>query len=97
MLELFGDGETMSNVQIRQLLAKLQDEIQKTELDAETRSLVRELDSDIHNLLDSSGVEVEADSVLKRAKVLEANFATEHPTAERFMREVIDALARMGI
>ncbi len=87
----------MSNIQIRQLLAKLQDEIQKTELNAETRSLVQELDSDIQNLLDSSGVDAETNSVLKRAKLLEANFATEHPTAERFMREVIEALARMGI
>lgn len=87
----------MSNIQIRQLLAKLQDEIQKTELDADTRTLVREFDSDIHDLLDSNGVKAPADSVLKQAKALEANFATEHPTAERFMREVIDALARMGI
>ncbi|MDH3747710.1 MAG: DUF4404 family protein [Gammaproteobacteria bacterium] len=87
----------MSNKQIRQLLAKLQDEIKKTELDDDTQSLVRELDSDIHDLLDSSDEESEAESILKRAKSLEANFATEHPTAERFMREVIEALARMGI
>jgi hypothetical protein len=32
-----------------------------------------------------------------RAKELEAEFATKHPAAERFMREVIDALVRMGI
>ncbi len=87
----------MSNIQIRHLLAKLRDEIQKTELDADTRTLVRELDSDIHVLLDSNAVGAEAASVLKRAKELEANFAIEHPTAERFMREVIEALARMGV
>ena len=87
----------MSNIQIRHLLAKLRDEIQKTELDADTRSLVRELDSDIHELLDSNAVGAEAAPVLKRAKELEANFAIEHPTAERFMREVIEALARMGV
>jgi len=87
----------MSNIQIRRLLAKLRDEIQKTELDADTRTLVRELDSDIHVLLDSNAVGAEATSVLKRAKELEANFAIEHPTAERFMREVIEALARMGV
>ncbi len=87
----------MSNIQIRRLLAKLRDEIQKTELDADTRTLVRELDSDIHVLLDSNAVGTEAASVLKRAKELEANFAIEHPTAERFMREVIEALARMGV
>ncbi len=87
----------MSNIQIRRLLAKLRDEIQKTELDADTRTLVRELDSDIHVILDSNAVGAEAASVLKRAKELEANFAIEHPTAERFMREVIEALARMGV
>ena len=87
----------MSNIQIRRLLAKLRDEIQKTELDADTRTLVRELDSDIHDLLDSTAVGAEAASVVKRAKELEANFAIEHPTAERFMREVIEALARMGV
>lgn len=87
----------MSNSQIRELLAKLQDEVRNTELDADTRSLVQELDSDIHNLLESNSDEPETDSLLQRAKALEANFATEHPTVERFMREVIDALARMGI
>lgn len=87
----------MSNIQIRELLAKLQDEMRNTELDADTQTLVRELDADIHNLLDSNDDEAEAKSILKRAKVLEANFATDHPTAERFMREVIEALARMGI
>jgi len=87
----------MSNIQIRRLLDKLRDEIQKTELDADTRTLVRELDSDIHVILDSNAVGAEAASVLKRAKELEANFAIEHPTAERFMREVIEALARMGV
>ena len=87
----------MSNDEIRQLLARLKDEIQGTRLDADTRSLMRELDSDIHELLDSNRAETEKDSILERARELETNFATQHPTAERFMREVIEALARMGI
>jgi len=87
----------MSNEQLQGLLAKLQEELQKTELDADTRELVRELDSDIHDLLASESAEEKSSSVLKRAKQLEADFASEHPTAERFMREVIEALARMGI
>lgn len=87
----------MSNTQIRELLAKLQDEIQKTELDDDTRSLVRDLDTDIHDLLDPEGHRAETDSVVEKARELETNFATEHPTIERFMREVIDALVRMGI
>lgn len=87
----------MSTKQIKKLLAQLQEEIHKDGLDDETRSLVRQLDTDIHGLLASDADQEEASSVVSRAKELEANFATDHPTAERFMREVIDALVRMGI
>ena len=34
--------------------------------------------------------------VLEQAKMLEARFATDHPVAERFMREVIDTLVKLG-
>lgn len=87
----------MSNTEIRNLLAKLRDEIHNAELDDDTRGLVREFDSDIHDLLDPNSVQTETASVLKRAKALEADFATDHPTAVRIMSEVIEALARMGI
>ena len=87
----------MSNTEIRELLARLQEEIQKTELDDETRSLVKELDSDIQGLLDTQGDRTETDSVVEKARELETNFAADHPTIERFMREVIDVLVRMGI
>lgn len=87
----------MSNKEIRQLLSELKDEIKKTELDSETRSAVQTLDTDIQNLLTSNVDQADTDSVLKRARILETNFASEHPTAERFMREVIDILVRMGI
>ena len=87
----------MSTKQIKELLTQLQEEIHKTELDDETRSLVRQLDTDIHGLLASEVDQEEASSIVSRAKVLEANFATDYPTAERFMREVIDVLVRMGI
>lgn len=87
----------MSNTQIRELLAKLQDEIQKTELDEDTRALVRDLDADIHGLLNKDEKSAETDSVLEKARALETNFASGHPAIERFMREVIDVLVRMGI
>ena len=41
----------MSNKKLRELLGTLHEEIQKTDVDADTRSLMRELDSDIHKLL----------------------------------------------
>lgn len=87
----------MSNKEIRDLLARLQDEIQKTELDDDTLLAVRELDTDIDDLLDPEGHRAETDSVLEQARALETRFATEHPAIERFLREVIDVLVRMGI
>jgi len=87
----------MSNKEIRDLLAKLQDEIQKTELDNDTRSLVRDLDADIHGLLEKEAGSAATESVLEKARSLESSFASGHPTIERFMREVIDVLVRMGI
>ena len=87
----------MSNEKIRELLAKLHDEVQKTEVDADTRSSLRELDSDIHDLLNSSTPEPNITFVLERAKLLEAQFAISHPKVERFMREVIDTLVKIGV
>ena len=87
----------MSNIEIRNLLDKLRDEIQKSGLDTETQVLVREFDADIQNLLDSDKTEDETAFVLKRAKEFEADFETEHPTTVRILSEVIEALSRMGI
>jgi len=87
----------MSTEQIKNLLTQLQDELRKTELDDETRDLVRALDADVHDLLSEEAAQADTSSIVKRAKELEADFATDHPAAERFMREVIDMLVRMGI
>ena len=87
----------MSNEKIRELLAKLHDAVQETELDADTRSSLRELDADIHDLLDSGTSRQKISSVTERAKLLEAKFAISHPAVERFMREVIDTLAKIGV
>jgi hypothetical protein len=87
----------MGNEKVRELLAKLHDEVQTTELDAATRSSLRKLDSDIHDLLDSPTPETKISLVLERAELLETRFAIGHPTVERFMREVIDTLAKIGV
>ncbi len=87
----------MSNEKVRKLLAKLHAEVQNTEVDAATRSSLRKLDSDIHDLLNSSTPETKITLVLERAELLETRFAIGHPTVERFMREVIDTLAKIGV
>jgi hypothetical protein len=87
----------MSNEKVRELLAKLHDEVQKTKVDADTLASLRKLDSDIHDLLDSPTPETKITPVLERAELLETQFAIRHPTVERFMREVIDTLAKIGV
>ena len=87
----------MSNEKIRDLLSKLHEEVKKAGLDADARSSLKELDSNIHDLLDESTTEPTADSVLEQAKLLEARFAIDHPRVEHFMREVIDTLAKIGV
>lgn len=87
----------MTNSEIRNLLTKLRSEIRNSQLDAETRNLMRDLDSDIHNLLGPEKADFESASVLKRAREIEANFESDHPTTVRILREVIEALSRMGI
>jgi N-methylhydantoinase B/oxoprolinase/acetone carboxylase alpha subunit len=84
----------MSKNRIKALLAQLQDEIRNTDMDDELKTLVSDLDSDIHSVIDN---DEEVNALIDRAKEVEAGFATRYPAAERFMREVIDALVRMGI
>ena len=54
----------MSSEQVRDLLAKLQQELKTTDLDEETRSLVREFDDDIHGLLAADSDPADTGSVV---------------------------------
>ena len=87
----------MSKEKVRELLAKLHDEVQKTEMDADTDSSLRKLDSDIRDLLDSPTPETKITLIMERAELLETKFGISHPTVERFMREVIDTLVKIGV
>lgn len=84
----------MSNERIKKLLAQLREELESTDADEDLQKLMGELDDEIHGVIES---DADVNALVDRAKELEAEFATRHPAAERFMREMIDALVRMGI
>lgn len=84
----------MSKERIKELLSQLRDELRTTDIDEDVEQMLGELDDDIDNIIDDN---VDLGEVIERAKEVEANFATNYPTAERFVREVIDLLVRMGI
>ena len=87
---------TKSNRKLKELLAAINDEMDGADLDDETRSMLESLDADIHDLLEAEE-EAGDGPIMEQAKLLEARFATTHPVAERFMREVIDALVKLGL
>jgi len=87
----------MNRQKVRDLLAALQDEVQKSGMDAATRSSLKKLDAEIHELLEASASGGESAFDLERVKQLEARFAASHPRVERFLSEILDTLAKLGV
>jgi hypothetical protein len=87
----------MSNEKIRALLAELHDELPRASVDDQTRSLISELESDLKKLRAAGEGPADASTVIEKAQKLESTFAANHPTGERFMRELIDLLVKMGV
>jgi hypothetical protein len=88
----------MTNQNLKDQLNKLHDVLEKTdEVDSETRELVRDLDDEINRLLDPDSADDDYDSVVDHARAVETRFAVKHPVAERFLREIIETLSKVGI
>jgi hypothetical protein len=88
----------MNADELKQALLKLQNQLdQADDLDPETEALLRELDQDIHDVLEREEADDEAGVLLERAQELDARFAARHPQLEAVFREVVNVLARMGI
>ena len=88
----------MNDKNLKELLNSLHAVLEKTdEVDPETLELVRNLDEEINRLVESDSSEGDFDNVVDQAKSVETRFAVDHPVAERFLREIIDALSRVGI
>ena len=87
----------MNRKKVRELLAALQEEVRDSGVDAKTRESLQALDEDIHKLLEASKAGEETTFELERVKELEARFAANHPNAERFVRELLDTLAKLGV
>ena len=87
----------MSEQRIKELLAELRGELQRTEgIDEALLTSVRTLESNIGELIDPS-VDSSENTVLDDAIALEAVFAASHPVAEKIIRELINSLSRIGI
>lgn len=88
----------MNQPNLKELLQSLNRALENTDsVDTETLQLVRELDAEIHRLTEAGAQADEVEGVMDQARAIETRFALDHPVAERFLREIIDALARVGI
>lgn len=72
------------------------------DVDDETQDLLRQLDSDIKQVLerraaDAADTEPDAYGLSSRAQELTAQFAVKHPRLEPALRELGNMLANMGI
>ena len=84
----------MSKERVKELLGQLRDELRKTDIDEDLDKMIDELDGEIHAVVED---DADVNDLIDRAQGFEADFASKHPAVERFMREVIDTLVRMGI
>jgi Mg2+ and Co2+ transporter CorA len=93
----------MSTEQLKESLKKLHDSINESvksadQIDAELSDLLTDLNEDIHQLLSKERPDEDALSNLgERTLSLSAKFAAQNPRLELGLRELADALARMGI
>lgn len=89
-------GDVMSNDEIRQTLTRLHQELENAEhVEPELKTLLEEVDADIHKLLGTT--DQPPDGLNERVDELVAQFAASHPGADRFLRELVDSLGKLGI
>ncbi len=87
----------MSEDSIKNSLIKLQEQLAKTgSVDPETLAVAQQLEANIQQLLDKE-TENDLAPSMDTAMSLEARFESEHPTAAGVVRELINALHKMGI
>lgn len=81
---------------IRKFLAQLSKELPRSEdFDIEARQILDDLHKDVDQIEESGERQIQP--TLDRIGELEARFASNHPALARTMRELADALAKMGI
>jgi hypothetical protein len=84
---------------IKATLAELHQELENVDsVDPALLELLKQVDGDIHELLESQSPAAEETSALMlRIEELGASFAAKHPATERFFQELISTLGRLGI
>jgi hypothetical protein len=89
----------MPGSDIKNTLARLHAELEDAPtVDEDLKQLLLSVDEDIHQLLEQKHRHADdVTGITERLEGMATDFAVQHPTTERFFREIIEALGRMGI
>ena len=89
----------MTDQDIKTKLAELHRDLERADnVDPDLRSLLGDVDRDIRSLLDRGSEDsAEASNLAERAEEMATGFAAQHPTFEKYLREVAEMLSKLGI
>lgn len=89
----------MDTDRLKRTIRDLHEDLEKTgQADPELKQLLKQLDGDLHRLLAAKAeVEKEQSGFNQRLESIAADFDTRHPQLAGVLRELADALARVGI
>lgn len=89
----------MTDQNLRELLEKLQNEMERTEVSDEAgRERLRRLDADIRAMLERSDERIETDeSMLERLQDSIDHFETSHPQLTLMLSQMMTILSNAGI
>ncbi len=84
---------------VKAALSELHEALEEVDsVDPAMLELLRQVDGDIHSLLEAQAPEAaETSALMQRIEELGADFAARHPHTERFFQELIGTLGRLGI
>lgn len=84
---------------VKEALSELHQALENVEqVDPAMLDLLKQVDGDIHNLLETQApAQEETSALMQRIEELGADFAARHPHTERFFQELVSTLGRLGI
>ena len=86
-----------SEESLRELLARVHERLGDASVDAESRKLLSALVRDIDHALGRGGTRGAAGAHAPKLESLAVRFEVDHPALAEVIREVIDALVKVGI
>ncbi len=89
----------MSQQELRNALQTLRSELDNTSsLDAQTRQMLQQLDSDLHTRLSITDDDIDGfEDVIEQYESARRRFSVEHPRIQGVLDSIISMLSRMGI